>query len=188
MDQNSNIIAPERNLSQEIGAGHVYYFNEGICEAYTSRDYGRGNTYYYDLYQGKVIADLSEYDIQEETEYRGGYAAVEFENSADNSYVGIVDTQGNWAFEPTRGELEANFIKEINACLISNGSEKLYLDINGNIERADELIQSLSIVTNDWVASLEGDEPIGYVKKDRIFAINNGEYNLLNLKGDILEE
>ncbi len=188
MDQNSNIIAPERNLSQEIRAGNVsYFFNEGICEAYTSRDYGRGNTYYYDLYQGKVIADLSEYDIQEETEYRGGYAAVEFENSADNSYVGIVDTQGNWAFEPTRGELEANFIKEINACLISNGSEKSYLDINGNIERAAELIQSLSIVTDDW-ASLEGDEPIGYVKKDRIFAINNGEYNLLNLKGDILEE
>ncbi len=140
------------------------------------------------LYQGKVIADLSEYDIQEETEYRGGYAAIEFENSVGNSYVGIVDTQGNWAFEPTRGELEANFIKEINACLISNGSEKLYLDINGNIERAAELIQSLSIVTSDIVANLEGDEPIGYVKKDRIFAINNGEYNLLNLKGDILEE
>jgi|GEM_PF-5863974 len=99
-------------------------------------------SYYEDFYREKVIQgfydtsgsmviDLSEYDIRNQPYFTEGYAFLELKNEQESVFATIIDTKGNFQFEPKKIETDSY------DTYISDGLLKVdydeFMDMQGNI-------------------------------------------------------
>lgn len=103
------------------------------------------------LYQGFVdengnsVIDLdTKLHITNSPVYRDGYALTELENSGGETFVTLLDKEGNFAFEPMKGEIWNGLMAQAyygelegHQYYIKQGDEFYYLNSDGSIEKAD---------------------------------------------------